>query len=151
MNSSIWPLDRTLTGTTIPCQSVLGRNNNEGGLNIFQRSRTGASLSDAVYCHNQDSRRVGASYSSAEMQSAYSTFPGDRAEGHKLLQLYFCDDGLLNGLNWKFIVEIKRNVWETLLSSQWWLLSHWSIIVGCGGPPHHRKKNSQKIQFVFLR
>ena len=43
LNSSIWPIDETLTG-----QSGPGSNGHEGVLHIPQSSRTGASPSDAV-------------------------------------------------------------------------------------------------------
>ena len=36
--SSIWPIDRTLSGNTIPSQSEPGSNSNEGVLHIPQSS-----------------------------------------------------------------------------------------------------------------
>ena len=47
--SSIWPLDRTLPGATIPGQCGPGSNGNEGVLCISQSSSiTRASLSDRL-------------------------------------------------------------------------------------------------------
>ena len=56
-------------------QSGFGSNGNEWVLHIPKSARTGASPSDAAYCHIQDT------YSTAVVQSAYSTAPsrlGDR-------------------------------------------------------------------------
>ena len=47
--SSIWPIDRTLSGATIPGQSGPGSNGNEGVLRILQSSSiTGISQSDCL-------------------------------------------------------------------------------------------------------
>ena len=43
LNRSIWPIDRILIGTTIPCQSKPGSNGNEGAVHTPHISRTGAS------------------------------------------------------------------------------------------------------------
>ena len=43
-----WSIDRTLIGTTTPCQSGPGSNADEGLLHILQNSKTGASPSDEV-------------------------------------------------------------------------------------------------------
>ena len=48
LNSSIWPIDWTLTGTTILGQSRPGSNGNIRVLHILQSSRTGASPSVRV-------------------------------------------------------------------------------------------------------
>ena len=48
MNSSVWPIDGTLAGTTNPGQSGTGSNSNEEVLPIPQSSKTGAAPSDAV-------------------------------------------------------------------------------------------------------
>ena len=53
-NSSTWPIDGTLLGTTTPEQSGPRSNGNEGVLQIPQSSRTRASPSDAVESHIQD-------------------------------------------------------------------------------------------------
>ena len=52
-NSSIWPIDRTLTGTTTPGQSGLGNDGNEGVLNIPLSSRP-KPHHQIIYCHIQD-------------------------------------------------------------------------------------------------
>ena len=67
-NSSIWPIDGTLSGATTPGQSGPGSHDIEGVLHIPQSSRTWASSSDLRYV------LVG------EMQSVYSTVPADWAE-----------------------------------------------------------------------
>ena len=54
MNSSVGHLDGTLTGSTNPGQSGPESNDKEGVQNIHQSSTTGASPSDAVECHTQD-------------------------------------------------------------------------------------------------
>ena len=47
--SSIWPIDRTLSGAIIPGQSGPGSNGNEGVLHIIQSSSlSGASPSDCL-------------------------------------------------------------------------------------------------------
>ena len=51
---SIWPIDDTLTGTTTPGQSGHGSRGNEQVLHVSQSSRTGASPSNVVYGHTQD-------------------------------------------------------------------------------------------------
>ena len=45
-NSSIWTIDRTLSGATIPGQRETETNGSERVLPIPQSSKTGASLSD---------------------------------------------------------------------------------------------------------
>ena len=63
---SIWPIDRALTGATIPGQSGPGSNGNKGMLRIPQISSiTETSASD---------------YPSPEVQSVYSTAPADWAK-----------------------------------------------------------------------
>ena len=54
LNSSIWPIVGTLTGTNTPGQSGPGNNSNDGVLYIPQTSRTGASLTETVEYHTQD-------------------------------------------------------------------------------------------------
>ena len=53
-NSSIWSIDRILSGAITPGQSGLRGDGNEGVLCIPQSSRTGFSPSDAVLWHIQD-------------------------------------------------------------------------------------------------
>ena len=77
-NSSIWPIDRTLSGTTIPDQSGSGSDSNEEVLYISQSSITGALLSDCLMSYSGHSLEE--SYLSTVMQSVYSTAPDDWAE-----------------------------------------------------------------------
>ena len=70
--SSIWPLDRTLSGATTQGQSGTGIDGNEGVHCIPQSSIiTGALPSDCLMSYPEYSS--GKSYSSAEMQSVYSS------------------------------------------------------------------------------
>ena len=75
-NSSIWPIDRTLSGATTPGQSRPGSDSNEGVLHIPQIfSITEASLSDCLVSYQGHSLLE--SYLSAEMQSVYFTAPAN--------------------------------------------------------------------------
>ena len=66
-NTSIWPMDRTLSGVTTPSQSGPESIGNEGVLHILQSSTiTGVSSSDCLV-------------SCAEMQSVYSATLADWA------------------------------------------------------------------------
>ena len=77
-NSSIWPIDRTLSGNTIPGQSRPENNGNEGVHCIRQNSSiTETSPSDCLVSYPGHSLRE--SYSSAQMQSVYSTAPANLA------------------------------------------------------------------------
>ena len=64
-NSSLWPLDRTLSGATTPSQSRPGSDGNEGIL-LIPRSFgiTGASPSDCLVLYPEHS--LGASYPSLQ-------------------------------------------------------------------------------------
>ena len=84
--SSIWPIDRTLSGATTLGQSEVGSDGNEGVLCIPQSSSiTGTSLSDYLVWNPGHLLREGESYLSAEMQLVYSTAPADWA-----IYIYFC-------------------------------------------------------------
>ena len=48
LNRSIWPIDKTLTGTTTVGESGTRSNGNEGVLHTAEISRPGASPADAV-------------------------------------------------------------------------------------------------------
>ena len=72
-NSSIWPIDGTLTVTIIIDQSRPGSNDNEGVLHISQNFRTGVSPSDGLVLYS--GHLWEGSYSSAKVQLAYSTGP----------------------------------------------------------------------------
>ena len=70
-NSSIWPIDRTLSGATTPSQSGPGSDGSEGVLHITQSSSiTEASSSDCLVWYPGHS--LPEYYSSAEMQLVYS-------------------------------------------------------------------------------
>ena len=78
--SSIWPIDRTLSGATTLGQSGPGGEGNEEVLRIPQSSSiTGATPSDCLVSYPGDT--LGGFYISAEMQSVYSTAPADWANG----------------------------------------------------------------------
>ena len=56
LNSSIWPIDRTLSSATTPSQSGPESNGKEGVLHIPQNSSiTGASLSDCLVSYPEQS------------------------------------------------------------------------------------------------
>ena len=73
-NSSIWPIDGSLSGFTTLGQSVPGSDGSEGVLWIPQSSSiTEASPSDNFVSYFESSLEE--SYPSTEMQSVYSTAP----------------------------------------------------------------------------
>ena len=77
-NSSIWAIDKTLSGATTPGQSGPGSNGNEGVLHIPQSSNiTEVSASDCLVSYTGHS--LGESYPSAKMQFVYSTAPASWA------------------------------------------------------------------------
>ena len=77
-NSSIWPIESTLSGATTPGQSGLGSNGNEGVLCIPQSlSITGASPSDCLVSYPGHFLEW-VSYLSVKMQLVYSTAQADR-------------------------------------------------------------------------
>ena len=76
--SAIQPIDRTLSGATTLGQSGPGSNGSEEMLRIPQSpSITRTSPSDCLVSYLGHS--LGRSYSSAEVQSVYSTAPADWA------------------------------------------------------------------------
>ena len=76
--SSIWPIDRALSGATTLGQSGPGSDGNKGVLCISHSSSiTGTSPSDCLVSNLGYS--LGRFYSSAEMQFVYSTAPAQRA------------------------------------------------------------------------
>ena len=78
-NTSIWPIDRTLSGAITPGQSGPGSDGNEGTVYFPQSSSTtGASTSDCLVSY--PGHLLGESYSSAEMQLVYSAFPTNWAK-----------------------------------------------------------------------
>ena len=73
-NSSIWPMDRTLSSSMTPGLNGPGSDGNEGILRIPQSfSITEVSPSDCLVYS------LGESYLSVEMQSAHSKAPADWA------------------------------------------------------------------------
>ena len=66
-NSSIWPIGRTLSSASTPGQSEYGRNGNEGVLRILQISSSLFNVISRTFFFGWWS------FSSAEMQSVYST------------------------------------------------------------------------------
>ena len=83
--SSIWPLDRTLSGATIPCQRGPGSDGNEGVLSIPQSYSITGTLPSYCLVSYPGHSLVGWSYPSAEMQSVYSTAPADWARRWQLV------------------------------------------------------------------
>ena len=83
-NSSIWPIDRTLSGANVSGQKGSESDGNEGVLRIPQSSSiTKASQSDCFVSYQIHSS--GESYTSAEKQSEYFSVPADWAiihDGH---------------------------------------------------------------------
>ena len=78
-HSTIWPIDRTLSGATTPGQSGPRSNGNEEVVHIPQSSSiTGASPSDCLVSY-LGHLLSGGGYSSAKMQSSYSTASTDWA------------------------------------------------------------------------
>ena len=76
--TSIWPIDKTLSGATTPRQSGPGSNDNKVVLRIHQSSSIiEASPSDCFVSYPRNSLEV--SYPSEEKRSVYSTAPADWA------------------------------------------------------------------------
>ena len=74
--SSIWPIDRTLSGATTQDQSGPRSDVNKEVLRIPQSSSiSGASPSDCLVSYPGHSLRWGGSYLSAEKQSVYFAAP----------------------------------------------------------------------------
>ena len=74
LNSSIWPIDRTLSGITTPGQSGPRSDGNEG---VFCSPISKASPSD--YLASYPGYPLGGFYLSSDMQSVYSAAPADWA------------------------------------------------------------------------
>ena len=71
-NSSIWPIDRTLSRATTSGQSESGSDGNEGGYFAFFKAPLTRALSlDGLMSYAE--HLLGESYSSAEIQLIYST------------------------------------------------------------------------------
>ena len=103
--SSIWPIDWTLPGATIPGQNGPGRDGNKVLHHIPQSSTiTRTSPSDCLVSHRT---LIGkGSYPSAENQSVYSTAPADWANSFWFSH-HRCTDTL------------KKELWWLLLHHKW--------------------------------
>ena len=75
-NSSIWPIDRTLSGAITPGHRWPGSDGNEG-YSAFPKALAEATPSDCLLSYPEHS--LGESYHSGEMQSVYSAGPADWA------------------------------------------------------------------------
>ena len=75
--SSIWPIDRTLSGATSPSQRGPGRMPMKG-CSVFPKAQVLLEPHhQIVYCHIQGTRLVKEAYPSAGLQSVNSTAPAD--------------------------------------------------------------------------
>ena len=83
-NSSIWPIDMTLSGGTNLGQSESKSDSKEGVLRIPKNSKIRASPSDGFVSYTGH-LPWGLSYPSAEMQSVFSTAPTNWALFIKVL------------------------------------------------------------------
>ena len=126
-NSSIWPIERTLSSATTQSQSGPGSDGNEGLFHIPKSSSiTGASPSDCLVSYPGQS--LVRPYLSAEMQ-LYSTAPANWASerDESICSLFSCREIAQTGffsLDWTSILR-ERKLWIqtsfTLLKNQpWW-------------------------------
>ena len=74
---SIWPIDRSLSGSTTPGQNEPGSNDNEGVLHSPQIFKAGTSPSDGLISYQ--GHTLGSSYTSTVMQLVCSTNPANWA------------------------------------------------------------------------
>ena len=133
-NSSIWPIDRTLSGATTLSQIGPYSNCNEEVLRIPQNSSiTGASLSDCLVSYPGHS--LGVSYPSAEIQSVYSTAPANWATkkcGGVLGMTLNCiwwwsfSSEDLGSVEYPFIAITPKST-LTLNCIWWWSSSSWDL------------------------
>ena len=109
-NTSIWPIDRTLSDATTPGQSGLRSNGNEGVLQIPQSSKPGASLSDCLVSY--PSHLLAGFYPSVEMQSVYSLTPANLARERRL-DIYILGgaSGVLVIIIGNRLVALSANPW----------------------------------------
>ena len=100
----------TLSGATTPSQCGPGSDGNKGVLCIPQSSViTETSPSDCLVLYPKNS--LGESYSSAKMQSVYSTAPADRAMQSLVLRSF------LAPLRYYFLAFSSISVWLMVLAS----------------------------------
>ena len=85
--SSLWSIDRNLSGATTAGQSGPGSNVNDGIICIPQGPNiTGTSPSDCLVSYPGYS--LGESYPSAQVQSVYSIAPSDLASFNMIVAIY---------------------------------------------------------------
>ena len=127
--SFIWPIDRTLSGATTLGQSGPGSDGNEGVLHIPQSYNiTGPSLSDCLASYTGHSLRR-ESYSSAEVQSVYSTAPAHLARGWVNTYYYYY---------YKYILSLVCSILKPKKTN----FKHWHIVINkvfrlvCGTGPN---------------
>ena len=101
--SSIWAIDKSLSGTTTPGQSEPGSDSNEGVRRIPLSSRiTRSSPLDCLVSYSVEF------YISVEMQWVYSTTPADRTK-------FLCRWGPYNFA--RLAINLKFDVAETLITN----------------------------------
>ena len=116
--SSIWPIDRTLSGVTTLGQSRPGSNCNEGVLHISQSSSiTGASPSDCLVSFSGHS--LDESYPSAEKQSVYSRATANRATSALWQNLKYLSVFLLSFIFMLWSIEWQNQLNDKFFSFCW--------------------------------
>ena len=115
-NSSIWSIDRTLSGATIMGQNGPGSNGNEGVISTPQISSiTGTSPSDCLVSYQGHFWVV--SYSSAGMQLVYSTALANWAD-----RLWDMSLSLSLSLIWFQVLLSNNNILYTIMWFQVFIL-----------------------------
>ena len=119
---SLWPIDRTLSGTFTPCPGI------KGDISHCPDLQAWASPSDGLMIYPAHS--MGWSYSSAVMQSLYSTAPADLA---RFLQLFkkVVDILLLLGyrvISWRQKIQ---NSWKSLFPAHGRTISPNTFLFSC--------------------
>ena len=154
-NSSIWCIERTLSGTTTQGQSGPRSNGNEGVVLVPQSSSiTGASPSDCSMLYHEHSSVVvviGGSYPSAEMQMQSEFFNFSR-----LSSWFMCTVYLREEFQKRLFLNIWNFCWYSTQNSAWSLA--FSKVNFCGVPkiliPEQKvsycSKNSGKPLFSLV-
>ena len=135
--SSIYPIEKTLSGASTPDQSRPGSDSNEGVLHVPQSPCiTGTSPSDCFVSYPGD--LLGESYPSAKKQSVYSTAPAEGAINFLVLWVICLRSSLTHFKNepeyltrsWGFTDEISPTKFgfEKLYSTS---EIHFSLISAC--------------------
>ena len=118
-SSSIWPIDRTLSGATTPDECGPSSNDNEGVFRIPQTfCITGVSPSDCLVSYPGHSLGVG-SYRSVKKQSVYSTAPANWDDNY-WSKWIFEDDVYTNDDMYFFYTP--GFIEETALRELFWML-----------------------------